>query len=294
MIIFDVREEEGFGFKANTYLDSCVQLSFMYKLEASSMFFHSYKTPEIFAAMNTAGLDSVEFWMETPEFWMAGANIDELLEEKKRFPHLFPIAMHAPIFDLNPCSFNPKVAELSADCTLECIGMLEALGGGVVTVHPGKRTSKRPITYLDKERFHHYLGRLSEAAGKNVQIALENMPPAVNAHITTAPEMREVLDEYSWLYFTFDYAHAQAAGNPFSFIELCSDRMINIHASLGRAGKMHSPLAGTTEGDALKEVLEKIGYQRRVTYEFEDLNFGELTLADKTDILTKETKWYRK
>ena len=128
MIIFDVREEEGFGFKANTYLDSCVQLSFMYKLEASSMFFHSYKTPEIFAAMNTAGLDSVEFWMETPEFWMAGANIDELLEEKKRFPHLFPIAMHAPIFDLNPCSFNPKVAELSADCTLECIEMLEALG----------------------------------------------------------------------------------------------------------------------------------------------------------------------
>lgn len=294
MIIFDVLEEKRFGFKANTYLDSRVQLSFMYKLEASSMFFHSYKTPEIFAAMNTAGLDSVEFWMETPEFWMAGANIDELLEEKKRFPHLFPIAMHAPIFDLNPCSFNPKVAELSADCTLECIEMLEALGGGVVTIHPGKRTSKRPVTHLDKERFHHYLGRLSEAAGKNVQIALENMPPAVNAHITTAPEMREVLDEYSWLYFTFDYAHAQAAGNPFSFIELCSDRMVNIHASLGRAGKMHSPLAGTEEGEALKAVLEKTGYKGRVTYEFEDLNFGELTLAEKTAILTKETKWYRK
>ena len=294
MIIFDVREEEGFGFKANIYLDSRVQLSFMYKLEASSMFFHSYKTPEIFAAMNTAGLDSVEFWMETPEFWMAGANIDELLEEKKRYPHLFPIAMHAPIFDLNPCSFNPKVAELSADCTLECIEMLEALGGGIVTIHPGKRTSKRPVTRLDKERFHHYLGRLSEAAGKNVTIALENMPPAVNAHITTAPEMREVLDEYSWLYFTFDYAHAQAAGEPFSFIEQCSDKMVNIHASLGRESRMHSPLAETKEGEELKRVLDKIGYQGRVTYEFEDLNFGELTLDEKTAILTKETKWYRK
>ncbi|HJJ66424.1 MAG TPA: sugar phosphate isomerase/epimerase [Methanocorpusculum sp.] len=265
----------------------------MYKLEASSMFFHSYKTPEIFAAMNKAGLNSVEFWMETPEFWMAGADIDELLEEKKRYPHLFPIAMHAPIFDLNPCSFNPKVAELSADCTLECIEMLEALGGGIVTIHPGKRTSKRPITHLDKERFHHYLGRLSDAAGKNVQIALENMPPAVNAHITTAPEMSEVLDEYSWLYFTFDYAHAQAAGEPFSFVELCRDRMVNIHASLGRTGKMHSPLAGTKEGEELKKVLSKIGYTGRVTYEFEDLNFGELTLEEKTAILTKETEWYR-
>ena len=265
----------------------------MYTLEASSMFFHPYKTPEIFAAMHSAGLDSVEFWMETPEFWMAGARIDELLEEKKRYPHLFPLAMHAPIFDLNPCSFNPKVAALSADCTIDCIEMLEALGGGIVTIHPGKRTAKRPVTYLDKERFHQYLGRLSEVSGKNVIIALENMPPAVNAHITTAPEMREVLDEYSWLSFTFDYAHAQAAGDPFSFIEQCSDRMVNIHASLGRAGAMHSPLAGTAEGDALKAVLKDIGYTGRVTYEFEDLNFGELRLLDRTEILAEETRWYR-
>ncbi len=57
---------------------------------------------------------------------------------------------------------------------------------------------------------------------------------------------------------------------------------------------MHSPLAGTEEGEALKAVLEKTGYKGRVTYEFEDLNFGELTLAEKTAILTKETKWYRK
>lgn len=265
----------------------------MYRLEASSMFFHPFKTQEIFSAMNTAGLDSVEFWMETPEFWMAGARLDELLEAKNQFPHLFPIAMHAPIFDLNPCSFNPKVAALSADCSRDCIEMLEALGGGVVTVHPGKRTAKRPVTYLDKERFHQYLGRLSDASGKNVFIALENMPPAVNAHITTASEMREVLDEYSWLYFTFDYAHAQAAGDPFSFIELCSDRMVNIHASLGKSGAMHSPLAGTLEGESLKQVLSDIGYTGKVTYEFEDLNFGPLSLADRTRILTEETRWYR-
>ena len=105
--------------------------------------------------------------------------------------------------------------------------------------------------------------------------------------------MREVLDEYSWLSFTFDYAHAQAAGDPFSFIELCSDRMVNIHASLGRTGAMHSPLAGTPEGEALKTVLHKTGYQGRVTYEFEDLNFKTLSLQDRTEILAKETQWYR-
>ena len=56
---------------------------------------------------------------------------------------------------------------------------------------------------------------------------------------------------------------------------------------------MHSPLAVTKEGEELKKVLLKIGYTGRVTYEFEDLNFGELTLEEKTAILTKETEWYR-
>ncbi len=263
----------------------------MYKLEASSMFFHQYKTPEIFAAMRKAGLDSVEFWMETPEFWMAGADVDELLEEKRKHPNLFPIAMHAPIFDLNPCSFNPKVAALSADCTISCIEMLEALGGGIVTIHPGKRTAKRPVTHLDKERFHQYLDRLADVSSK-VTIALENMPPAVNAHMITAPELREVLDEYAWLSFTWDYAHAQAAGDPFSFPELCGDRMVNIHASLGRDGAMHTPLWNTLEGDALKQYLADIQYSGRVTFEFEDLRFGELGLADKQDIIAREVRYY--
>ena len=272
----------------------------MCQLEASSMFFHPYSTAEIFSAMDIAKLDSVEFWMETPLFWMNGAHIEEILVERERYPHLFPIAMHAPIFDLNPCSFNEGVAKLTADYSIACIDMLSALGGGVLTVHPGKRTAKRPVSYLDMERFHTYLGRLGEHAGKNVLIALENMPYAINAHMITPKEMRKTLDEYSWLYFTFDYAHAlqaESAGkidHALSFVDLCGDRLANIHASMGGvADCMHTPLRGTADGDSLLRKLSSVGYSGRITFEFEDLNIGNLKRAERMSLLAAEASYFR-
>ncbi len=265
---------------------------YMIRLEASTMFFHPYAVSEIFSAMNTAGLDSVEFWMETPDFWFSGMHIDDILEQKKKYPAMFPIAMHAPIFDLNPCSINPDVARLAADYTCACIEMLDILGGGIVTIHPGKRTVKRPVSPEDAVRFHTYLNRVSETGSSRVKIALENMPPAVNAHMTTAAEMRGVLDEYAWLGFTWDYAHAQLAGDPFSFPALCADRMINIHASLGRPGAMHSPLAGTDEGYQLIQALKDISYDSRVTFELEDMSFSCPSYADRVDVLQREQEFF--
>ncbi len=78
----------------------------MIRLAASSMFFHEYEPHEIFAAVEKAGADTIEFWMETPTFWMRGANVSELIELLDIYPAFAKIAMHAPVFELNPCSFN--------------------------------------------------------------------------------------------------------------------------------------------------------------------------------------------
>lgn len=264
----------------------------MIRIGASSMFLHEYQPQEIFAAMHTAGLDHIEFWMETPEFWMQGADVRVLEDLLGRYPEFAPLAMHAPVFDLNPCSFNPGVAQLSAEYTCTAIELLEQLGGGVLTVHPGKRTAKRPVGPLDKCRLAAYLDRIGNAAfDTSVTVAIENMPPAVNAQLVTAEEMRSVLDEYAWLAFTWDYAHAQAAGDPFAFPRICGDRMVNIHASSGV--RMHAPLAGSAEGDALVRILQEIRYDGLVTFELEDLNFAKvLTLAEKTAVLRREQEWF--
>ena len=246
----------------------------MIRLAASSMFFHEYEPQEIFAAVEKAGADTIEFWMETPTFWMRGANVSELIEMMHLYPNFGHIAMHAPVFELNPCSFNSKVADLTAEYTLACMDILEQLGGGVLTIHPGKRTSKRPISPIDKERFVHYIERVGNAAvGSSVIVALENMPPAVNAHMVTANEIRTVLDQYAWLSFTWDYAHACLAGDPFSFPRECGERIVNIHTSKGDRKSMHSPLAGTPEAAELRNVLSEIGYGGLMTFELEDLSF---------------------
>ncbi|MDV0442203.1 hypothetical protein McpAg1_14330 [Methanocorpusculaceae archaeon Ag1] len=268
----------------------------MIRLGASSMFFHEYQPGEIFSALQTAGLDYVEFWMETPEFWMQGADPRNLLDLMQQFSSPKLLAMHAPIFDLNPCSFNPGVARLSIEYTCRCVEMMDSLGGGVVTIHPGKRTAKRPTGPLDRARLTAYLDAVGNAAfGTSVTVALENMPPAVNAQMVTPDAVRRILDEYSWLSFTWDYAHAVAAvpTDPFSFLSECGDRIVNIHASSGRAASMHTTLAGTEEGVSLLTELKRFGYSGLVTFELEDLNFGRrLGYEDKIGILAKETGWF--
>lgn len=264
------------------------------------MFFHEYEPQEIFAAVEKAGADTIEFWMETPTFWMRGAHVSELIELMHLYPHFGKIAMHAPVFELNPCSFNPKIADLAAEYTLACVDILEQLGGGVLTIHPGKRTSKRPIGPIDKERFVHYIERVGNAAfGSSVTVALENMPPAVNAHMVTAKEIRTILDEYAWLSFTWDYAHACLTEDPFSFPRECGERIVNIHTSKGDRRSMHSPLAGTPEAAELRTVLSEIGYGGLMTFELEDLSLEPhadtlcprpLSYEDKIAILTREVE----
>lgn len=269
----------------------------MYKICASVMLFHDLNPPDIFSAMNKAGLDSLEFWMESPQFWMRGTNPEELLECRKQYPEMFPIAMHAPIFDLNPCSLNPRVAELSADYTIECMEILYELGGGVITIHPGRRTSKRPAEEKDRRRLSVYLDKIDKALDSDkIHVSLENMPPAVNALMVTPDEIRKELDERSWLSFTFDYCHALLSGgcadNALKFIDECGDRMANIHSSFGGEAMMHVPLRGRMEGDMLKKKLSEINYQGLLTFEFDDLQTKDSSVESKIRNLRDEREYF--
>ena len=88
------------------------------------------------------------------------------------------------------------------------ISIAESLGAHILTVHPGRRTAKRPPGKADEERFRTYITSLREAAaGIHIKIAMENMEVQVNS-LLTREKMRDVLDDEPWLFFTFDTAHA--------------------------------------------------------------------------------------
>lgn len=270
----------------------------MGRFAVSTMFFHEYPCDHIFDYIAESGLDSLEFWVETPHFWLRDRPEGELMGCIADHPELSPITVHAPTLDLNPCSINPRVAEISVDYTIEAIRMADRMGAGVVTVHPGRRTAKRHPSAYDYRRFESYIARLREAAeGARVKVAIENLEPRVNALLFKADDAAELLEREPWLWFTLDMGHAMmtSCDEAFRFIDLCIDRMANVHVSaLGGNGRPHHPIHSDPGALRVLAELADRGYSGYLTLELEDMVFpGALSSEEKVVLLSRESEALR-
>jgi sugar phosphate isomerase/epimerase len=265
---------------------------------ASSMFFHEYPLDEIFDAVEEAGLDGMEFWLETPHFWLQGLPADELVSAILSHPRISSLQIHAPVLDLNPCSINPDVAEASRRWAVAAVDLAARVGAPVVTVHPGKRTAKRRPMADDYRRFDRYLSVLREAVtGRQVTVAMENVEPRVNAMIATPEEARSLLDREEWLAFTLDVSHAMNHTPDLltRFVETCGDRLVNVHVSRAVDGIMHLPLEGDTRIGSVMGAITDGGYRGPLTLEIEDQNLAhELSLEEKIQLLAGEADFLRR
>lgn len=261
------------------------------------MFFHEYPLETILASARRATLDAVEFWLETPHFWLRGMPEGQLMEGLRAHPDLGPISVHAPIMDLNPCSINPRVAEASVAYAVEAIALADRCGAEVVTVHPGRRTAKRPPSPDDFRRFDRLIGALREAARSvRVRVAIENMERTVNNLLTSPKAVRLLLDEEDWLWFTLDVSHAMGRSieEVRAFVELCGDRLANIHLSRAADGKMHLALSGHPDGRFVLELLRDHRYGGPITLELEDLRFDRTySIDEKVALLASECAFVR-
>lgn len=261
----------------------------------SSMFFHEYSCREIFSFVQASGLSGLEFWIETPAFWLRGCPVDEIAACRREYPDLAGFTVHAPVLDLNPCSINPDVAAVSVGYTVRAIGLAERMGAGILTVHPGRRTAKRRPSPADVERFDRYIAALEEEAEKHrVQVAMENMEPNVNSLLCTPKRMRELLDAEPWLAFTLDVSHALAGKEDDlgEYIRLCSDRLANVHLSRADKTRLHLPLDNRPAMADIVSSLADTGYRGPLTLEIDDLNFDRtLTAREKVAVLAADREW---
>jgi sugar phosphate isomerase/epimerase len=258
-------------------------------IAVSSMFFHEYRCEEIFSFVSASGLNGIEFWLETPHFWLRNCPVGEVTACMQSHPEILALNVHAPILDLNPCSINPRVAAVSIGYAVRSIRLAEQLGAGVLTVHPGRRTAKRPPSDADFKRFDHYIAVLRDAAHRTGQkIGIENMEQIVNSLLCTPARVRALLDDEPWLHFTLDVSHAMA-GSPdevFTYIELCADRLVNVHLSRVEAKRLHLPLDRSEDMARVVGALRDCGYTGPITLEIDDLNFDRtLTSQEKVAIL---------
>lgn len=269
----------------------------MVSYSVSSMFFHEYSCTEIFNFISRTGLDGVEFWPETPDFWLRGQPVDEIIACRKAHPELPNLTLHAPILDLNPCSINPVVAQASVDFAVRSVEMATRLGAGTITVHPGRRTAKRPPSPADFIRFDHYVDVLREAAEKNnIRICMENMEPVVNSLYSSPEKMRDLLDNEPWLNFTLDVSHALLNNKkePARYIELCHDRLRNVHLSRVSGGKPHFPLSRDPRMAEVMQMLKDHGFSGSLTLEIEDLTFESvLSSQEKIHVLASDCDFMR-
>jgi len=264
----------------------------------SSMFFHDAPLEDIFRSPEQSGADCLEFWLETPDFWLKGLCLDELKRQVKASPTRSPLSVHAPVLDLNPCSINPDVREVSIRWIERSIELAEQIGASVCTIHPGRRTAKRPPSITDYQRLGFMLDRIERIADEvRVKIAIENMEPAVNALLTTPDEIIKVLDERSWLYFTFDYAHAVGSGPQVvsSFLDGGAGKILNIHISGAGTGQMHGPVSSDENATPFLRELRDNRYDGQITLEINDLVLpSALSYQEKITLLKQEIAVIRK
>ena len=269
----------------------------MVSFSVASMFFHEYTIPDIFSFVSRSGLNAMEFWLETPDFWLRYLPTDEVNACRKIHPEFTQLTVHSPILDLNPCSINSEVADLSVEFAVRSLLIAGELGASVLTVHPGRRTAKRPPGDADVVRFDHYISVIREAAhGCPVMIAMENMEPAVNSLLCTPERMRQLLDDEPWLFFTLDVAHAfsRSESEVMQYIELCHDRLVNVHISRFDHGKAHFPLDRHASMARVMECLKDHHYDGCLTLEIEDLNFDyPLSAKEKISVLTRDCAFMR-
>lgn len=249
----------------------------------SSMFLYEYSTDMISKAISLAELDGVEFWIETPYFW-----IDRDPKKLECFSD-FIVALHAPVLDLNPVSVNNAVCELSLKETLHTISLCKQVNAKLVTVHAGKRSALREPVWADYESLHKYLRISSRFAKlKNVVLSLENSEKKVNNLCKNVEELKKFVESYG-LAVTYDIMHSKQDER---FLELI-DKIRNVHVSAEKNGKHVSASKDERTAKILRNLFD-LGYEGLLTIELDDLGIGQMDFREKVEILKKEGEFLRR
>ncbi len=270
----------------------------MVRIAASSMFLHEKSLDEIFSCISLAGLDSLEFWLETPDFWLRGLPESYFLETSRKYPALSPLSVHAPVLDLNPCSINPDVAEISVQWTCNAVTFADTINASVCTIHPGRRTAHRPVGDRDWKRLFHLLESVQTLIRNcSCVVAIENMEPRVNALLSNSVEMIQCLESFPWLYCTIDICHAYRDADlqpALDFIESCIDKAANIHVSRPGPAGLHQPVADDHGSTIILEAICDAGYTGLITSEINDLTSNIPVGSDaKISVLQREGDFIR-
>lgn len=265
------------------------------RISCSSLFLWDFSVEDIVEILTIAGIENMEFWAETPEFWRHRHEPEAAYKLKDTISVLSDkCTVHAPIMDLNASSYNEHVCNATIIETKWAIDLTAKLDASILTIHSGKRTVKRAPTPEDWDRFLNYLTVcIDHASEMEVTLALENPTPSVRSMCYTHIEMGNVLSKFPDLMMTFDIPHALQidVDNAMEFIDNLNSRIINVHVGSIENGVPHYPghLGQNPFTTNVLNRLKRSGYDNDLTIEIDDkLLSGHKSRSDKISTLIKE------
>ncbi len=247
------------------------------------MFFYEYTLERIAEACEESGYDGIEFWIETPHYW-----IDRDLKRLKPLKK-WTKSVHCAVLDLNPCSVNEMIQEITLKTNLHGINVAKIVNRPF-TVHAGKRSAVRePVEedYIANRRYFRILSEFGKLKG--VELLLENSEPKINYLYKSFDEVTECAEKFDFG-ITFDIHHALKNGDAERYTE--SLHLIkNIHVSGFDSKGRH---VGARFNDDVRRILEmfrEAGYDRLITVELDDLGYGIMSFEDKIEELKREREF---
>ncbi len=246
---------------------------------------------------------------ETPEAWIpiaveAGAQGLEVraepdfaqpftmtARERKRLRGLLceaalNVSLHAPLYDINPASPNPKAEALAWSELSACVDLAQELGAGVLVIHPGSVPAEHPPHYREQawRRFIFGLETLGTyAQGRGVQVALENKQRGRGEDLVTTPEEHlQVLQSVPSVGACLDLGHSHTLGiDPQVYVDALGPRLLHVHLHDNQGSRdEHLPLGeGTLDWRRALSVLDASNYSGVVVLELADVASIEQTLV---------------
>jgi sugar phosphate isomerase/epimerase len=167
-------------------------------------------------------------------------------------------------------SADPSVCRQSVADLKECVDWLNRAGGTCLVVHPGGLSFPADFPSRRAALARGLIALAEHAAGAEVTICVENMPPGVHPGSRMA-DLTDLLVELNHprLALALDTGHANLTANAAEETRAAGSLLAttHVHDNNGRKDSHEPPGCGTIDWAAWGEALDRIGYEGPIMLE---------------------------
>jgi len=247
------------------------------RLGASTLLFFKKPLSEGVALLGERGFRHIELFCDEPHanpFQISKREIQKILKLKEM--HDLQFSVHAPCFDLNPASINPRIREEVFEHYRESFNLAGRVGASAVVAHLGNQSDMKLRQEESLTLAVQLLKRVVKIAENyKIHLLIENTDYGNLGMITDDEQYRKIVYNFHSLFVKaiLDTGHANLNGIPMMrLIKRLGSRLGSLHISDNQGDKDgHLPPGqGSINFKLIFKALEQIRFNGTVILEIYD------------------------